>query len=178
MSNDYSAILEDNKCSLAIIMDIADSLSSAYSSISLEKEDLQQEIFLFCMDALPRYDGRVPLENFLRKHSKNRILNLIRYNKRRRILFDTVDVDVLKEVLSYEPEDKLEENELFSILEEELTINERKLLMKILDGIPIVNSRKNHVREKVREIIIRRTGQDPRVGQGDECQRDCGEALS
>lgn len=165
MTNDISAILEDHIGALDIIMDIADSASSAYSSFSLEKEDLRQEVFLFCVDALERYDGISPLENFLRKHVKNRVLNLIRYNKKRKIIQETVDVDALKEVLSYEPKDILEEQELLSIIEEELSINERKVLMKMLDGIPVVNSRRTYVREKVREIIIRRTGEDPRVGQ-------------
>jgi RNA polymerase sigma factor (sigma-70 family) len=164
MINDISAILEDHEGSLDIIMDIADAASSSYSSFSLEKEDLQQEVFLFCVSALERYDGRGPLENFLRKHAKNQILNLIRYNKRRKIINETVDVDALREVLSYEPKDVLEERELLSIIEDELSINERKILMKMLDGIPVVNSRRTYVREKVREIIIRRTGEDPRVG--------------
>jgi len=175
MSNDISAILEENEGSFELIMSIAESLSQAYSSNSLEKDDLQQEIFLFCVNAIPRYDGRVPLENFLRHHARNRLLNLIRYNKRRKVIFETVDVDTLKEVLCYKTHDTVESEEIFQILEEELTIQERKILMKMLDGIPVVSSRKNHVREKVREIIQRRTGEDQGVVEGNESATDSGE---
>jgi DNA-directed RNA polymerase specialized sigma24 family protein len=167
MVNDISATLDKYEKSLEIIVDIAESLSSAYESNTLSKDDLYQEIFLFCVDALPNYDNRGPLENFLRHHAKNRILNLLRFNKRRKAIFETVDIDALKENLYYEPSSQLETEELFTILEEELNIQERKILMKILDGIPVVGSRKNHVREKVREIIERRTGEDKGVGKGD-----------
>jgi len=166
MLSNISEALEQHDESLEVIMDIADSLSVAYESKTLSKEDLYQEIFLFCVDALPNYDSRGPLENFLRHHAKNRILNLLRFNKRRKAIFETVDIDALKENLYYEPSDLLETQELFSILEEELNTQERKILMKILDGIPVVGSRKNHVREKVREIIERRTGENQGMGQG------------
>jgi hypothetical protein len=168
MLNDISALLEENKGSLDIIMRIADSLSEAYSSKILPKEDLQQEIFLFCVDAMTRYDGRAPLENFLRKHARNRLLNLIRFNKRRKVLHDTVDVDSLKEVLAYNPIDKIESDELFAILDEELSIQDRKVLMKMLDGVSVSINRKNHVREKVREIIERRAGDYTGTWQSDD----------
>jgi DNA-directed RNA polymerase specialized sigma24 family protein len=178
MLNDISALLEETEGSLEIIMRIADSLSEAYSSKILPKEDLQQEIFLFCVDAMTRYDGRAPLENFLRKHARNRLLNLIRFNKRRRVLHDTVDVDSLKEVLAYNPTDRMEGDELFAIINEELNTQERKVLIRMLDGVSVSINRKNHVREKVREIIERRAGDYTRAWQSNDGNGDSREAKS
>lgn len=178
MLNDISALLEETEGSLEIIMRIADSLSEAYRSKTLPKDDLRQEVFLFCVDAMTRYDGRAPLENFLRKHARNRILNLIRYNKRRKVLHDTVDVDSLKEVLAYNPTDRMESEELFSIINEELNTQERKVLMKMLDGVSVSVSRKNHVREKVREIIERRAGDYTGAWQSDDSNGNSREATS
>jgi len=41
-------------------------------------DDIKQEIFIMGLDALDRYDGRVPLENFLAVHIKNRLKSLKR----------------------------------------------------------------------------------------------------
>lgn len=178
MLNDISALLEETEGSLEIIMGIADSLSEAYRSKTLPKEDLRQEVFLFCVDAMTRYDGRAPLENFLRKHARNRILNLLRYNKRRKVLHDTIDVDSLKEVLAYNPIDRLESEELFSIVNEELSVQEWKVLMKMLDGVSVSISRKNHVREKVGEIIQRRARDYKGAWESDDSDCDSREAES
>jgi len=43
-------------------------------------EDIYQEIFIMAMDALQRYDGISPLENFLVTHIKNRLILLKRDN--------------------------------------------------------------------------------------------------
>lgn len=45
--------------------------------------DIKQEIALFCLEALPRYDPDRPLENFLRVHCQNRLTNLVRDKFRR-----------------------------------------------------------------------------------------------
>jgi len=42
--------------------------------------DLQQEAFIICMEALPRYHPGKPLENFLAVHLSNRLKNFVRDN--------------------------------------------------------------------------------------------------
>src|SRR5947208_703774 len=46
-------------------------------------EDIRQEARIFAIEALPRYDGVRPLENFLYSHVKNRLINLRRDKFRR-----------------------------------------------------------------------------------------------
>jgi DNA-directed RNA polymerase specialized sigma24 family protein len=41
-------------------------------------EDIKQECFILALAALPRYDGRRPLENFLYTHLLNRLINFKR----------------------------------------------------------------------------------------------------
>tara|TARA_R100000908_G_C3743824_1_gene139665 strand:- start:319 stop:819 length:501 start_codon:yes stop_codon:yes gene_type:complete len=43
-------------------------------------DDLKQEAFIICMEALPRYDEARPLENFLSVHLSNRLKNFVRDN--------------------------------------------------------------------------------------------------
>lgn len=43
-------------------------------------DDIKQEAFIICMDALERYDQKRPLENFLSVHLSNRLKNFIRDN--------------------------------------------------------------------------------------------------
>jgi len=41
-------------------------------------DDIEQECFIFAVEALEKYDGRAPLEHFLRVHIRNQLLNLHR----------------------------------------------------------------------------------------------------
>ena len=43
-------------------------------------DDLKQEAFIICMEALPRYDEARPLENFLSVHLSNHLKNFVRDN--------------------------------------------------------------------------------------------------
>lgn len=43
-------------------------------------DDIKQEIYIMGLDALDRYDGRAPLENFLAVHIKNRLKSFKRDN--------------------------------------------------------------------------------------------------
>ncbi len=53
-------------------------LAPRYKFGSYDYEDMIQEATIIAMEALPRYDGRVPLENFLSVHINNRLKNLKR----------------------------------------------------------------------------------------------------
>lgn len=47
-------------------------------------EDIEQEAYILCIQALEKYDGVRPLENFLRVHVKRRLCNLKRDKYERR----------------------------------------------------------------------------------------------
>ena len=57
-----------------VIAGIAPSFVFGY----FDKDDILQQARLFCIQAMDRYDGKRPLENFLCVHVKNRLINLKR----------------------------------------------------------------------------------------------------
>lgn len=59
-------------------------LSTKFKFGYYEKEDLEQEISILCMESLVRYDGRKPLANFFWVHCRNRLCNFKR-NKYERL---------------------------------------------------------------------------------------------
>ena len=63
-----------------IIQRVVDRTAPKYTFYGYTVADMKQEAFIICMDALPRYDGERPLENFLAVHLSNRMKNFVRDN--------------------------------------------------------------------------------------------------
>jgi DNA-directed RNA polymerase specialized sigma24 family protein len=63
---------------LEIIQRVVDRTAPKYTFYGYTASDMKQEAFIICMDALSRYDGLRPLENFLAVHLSNRIKNFVR----------------------------------------------------------------------------------------------------
>ena len=59
---------------------VVDRIAPKYKFHGYEPDDIKQEAFIICMDALPRYDEKRPLENFLSVHLSNRLKNFVRDN--------------------------------------------------------------------------------------------------
>lgn len=61
-----------------VVNKIAKRLSHKFSFGIYSPDDIVQECFLLAREALARYDGRKPLENFLSVHLHNRLVNFKR----------------------------------------------------------------------------------------------------
>ena len=59
---------------------VVNRIAPKYTFYGYQADDLKQEAFIICMEALPRYDAKRPLENFLSVHLSNRLKNFIRDN--------------------------------------------------------------------------------------------------
>ncbi len=68
---------------IATIEKISKSLSLKFRFGYLTQADLAQEIFILAIQALKKYDRSRPLENFLRVHLRNRLINYKRDNYQR-----------------------------------------------------------------------------------------------
>ena len=62
------------------IHSVIDKIAPRYVFSGYDIDDIKQESFIICMDALSRYDEKRPLENFLSVHLSNRLKNFIRDN--------------------------------------------------------------------------------------------------
>ena len=59
---------------------VVDRIAPKYTFSGYEVDDIKQEAFIICVDALTRYDSSRPLENFLSVHLSNRLKNFVRDN--------------------------------------------------------------------------------------------------
>ena len=59
---------------------VVNRMAHKYTFHGYTVDDIKQEAFIICMEALNRYDGIRPLENFLSVNLSNRLKNFIRDN--------------------------------------------------------------------------------------------------
>ena len=59
---------------------VVNRISARYTFHGYELDDIKQEAFIICMDAMDSYDPSRPLENFLSVHLSNRLKNFVRDN--------------------------------------------------------------------------------------------------
>ena len=59
---------------------VCNRISPRYTFYGYTVDDIKQESFIICMEALNRYDGIRPLENFLSVNLSNRLKNFVRDN--------------------------------------------------------------------------------------------------
>ena len=62
------------------ITSVINKISHKYTFYGYEIDDIKQEAFIMCIDAMERYDPSRPLENFLSVHLSNRLKNFVRDN--------------------------------------------------------------------------------------------------
>lgn len=93
-----------------------------------DAEDMIQEAILICVEAVPRYDGTRPFENFIRKHLSNRLKNFRRDNyNRKKIVIDTIPIQNTKDIheknMSYE-------------VDYEAVLSDKDIIEQIMDELP------------------------------------------
>jgi len=69
---------------LSIIERVADRYAYKFRFGYHEVEDIKQEAIIIGLEALKRYDESLPLENFLARHIRNRLITFVRDNYYRR----------------------------------------------------------------------------------------------
>lgn len=121
-------------------------MAARYKFYGFEVEDIEQEAFILCMDALTRYNPKMPLENFLASHLSKRLKNLIRDNH-----FNSGDSENKKNIkmpgqLSNEGDmyyyesftmENLDIQELTDIIDRELPYEYRENYLKMINGVSI-----------------------------------------
>lgn len=140
---------------------VVNRISPKYTFHGYDLDDIKQEAFMICMDALNRYDENRPLENFLSVNLSNRLKNFIRDNnyvgqdpKKRNVL--------CPQQLSYEssiPQEELclEKKADFAyiqnIIDLHLPPEYRADYLKILNDVYVSKKRREQVIEIIKELI-------------------------
>ena len=140
---------------------VVNRISARYTFHGYEVEDIKQEAFIICMDALDRYDPSRPLENFLSVHLSNRLKNFVRDN------FYTKDEEDKKKILKpsslshedFTPEEKNNEYEkidaqsIQQIIDLKLPSEYRADYLKIINDVYVPKKRREEIISLIRELI-------------------------
>ena len=140
---------------------VVDRIAPKYTFYGYQRDDLKQEAFIICMEALPRYDENRPLENFLSVHLSNRLKNFVRDNH-----FQADEDEKAKVVMPGQLAneeyllDKREEyvenidyKEMSKILDLKLPANHRSDYLKIINDVYVPKKKKEEVLFIVQTIL-------------------------
>ncbi len=150
---------------MRVMEKVINKTAAKYTFYGYSVDDIKQESYIICIEALERYDGVRPLENFLSVNLSNRLKNFVRDN----YFLSNTDPDRVKVIqpaqLDYE-EKLVDEHEKYSVNDEEvdnsyLLSNIDRLLpasmrldyLKILDNVYVNKTRKDEVNDKILEIM-------------------------
>ncbi len=142
------------------IYSIVERISHKYTFYGYEVDDIKQEAFIICLDAIERYDECRPLENFLSVNLSNRLKNFIRDNhyvknndhkKKVKQPYNLCSENIVNE--DFDLDKIIEEKEIFDLIDSELPSNLREDYLKVINDVPISKNRKERLHEAIREII-------------------------
>jgi DNA-directed RNA polymerase specialized sigma24 family protein len=149
---------------LDIIKKVIDRIAPKYTFYGYPADDMKQEAYIICHEALERYDEERPLENFLSVNLSNRLKNFVRDNF---YIADANDdrIRVLQPAqLDYE-ENIIDDKEKYSIDDERIDKEEfnnfidmylpsdmRLEYLKIIHDVYIPKTRKTEVLAVIEEL--------------------------
>lgn len=144
---------------LKVIESVVNRIAPKYTFQGYEIDDIKQESFLICMDALSRYDQKRPLENFLSVHLSNRLKNFIRDNyyvkdvdENKKKLFKAGSISENPNIVSLINDlHNVEIEEIKSIISNSLDPSYRADYLKILNNIYVNKKRRSLI---LNEIIF------------------------
>jgi RNA polymerase sigma factor (sigma-70 family) len=140
---------------------VVNRISARYTFHGYELDDIKQEAFIICMDAMDRYDPSRPLENFLSVHLSNRLKNFVRDN------YYTKDQEDKKRVikpssLSYEDtiptyadeiDDNIDAAAFQKIIDQKLPAEHRADYLKIINDVYVPKKRREEVIAIIKELL-------------------------
>ena len=140
---------------------VVNRISARYTFHGYELDDIKQEAFIICMDAMDRYDPTRPLENFLSVHLSNRLKNFVRDN------YYTKDQEEKKKVikpssLSYEYtiptyadeiDDNIDAAAFQKIIDQKLPAEHRADYLKIINDVYVPKKRREEVIAIIKELL-------------------------
>jgi len=139
---------------------VVDRISPKYAFGTYGVDDIKQEAFIICMDALNRYDQKRPLENFLSVHLSNRLKNFVRDN------YYTKDEEEKKRVLKpkylskedivcYESNysHKLEASMIKDIIDKYLPSEHRADYLKMINDVYIPKKKREELVTLIKELL-------------------------
>jgi DNA-directed RNA polymerase specialized sigma24 family protein len=142
-----------------IMQRVVEKIAPRYVTHGYSVCDMQQEAYIMCMEALPRYDNARPLENFLSVHVSNRMKNFLRDNVK---IKDEKKHKIIKPAqLSHDTEALYEENfeekidikDMINIVDENIPASMRMDYLKMVHNFYVPKQRREEIGEFVRDLL-------------------------
>ena len=141
---------------------VVNRIAPKYTFAGYETDDIKQEAFMICMDALERYDQKRPLENFLSVHLSNRLKNFIRDNycysnndEKKKVLcpkqlsYEDKVLDIDTEVHS----DNIDAKDIKKIIDDNLPMEHRADYLKIINNVYVPKRKKELILNIIKDIL-------------------------
>ena len=149
---------------MASIEKVVKRISPKYTFYGYTLDDIRQESFLICMDALNRYDEKRPLENFLSVNLSNRLKNFVRDNhflveeEEKAKIAQPGQLENDHSIVDYEekfsiPEYSIDYTNIIELLNTEIPASIRMDYLKIVHEVPLPKNRRQEVMDYINYIL-------------------------
>lgn len=161
-----------NQEQMLIITKVIDRMAPKYTFGFYELEDIKQESYIICINALENYDNNRPLENFLAKHLSNRLKDLKRnkyfrhntnndnHQKLNESKKKLMDLKQFCQIAEYDHpleiphlEEKLNSSEALDLVMDKIGPSLRNDFLRMANDVTISQNKRQAVIAKVKEIL-------------------------
>ena len=140
---------------------VVNRMSARYTFHGYEVDDIKQEAFMICMDALERYDSNRPLENFLAVHLSNRLKNFVRDNfytkgeeeKKRVLKPSSLSNDDIIVSEQRSTDDNIDAKSLQIVIDHKLPSEYRADYLKIINDVYVPKKRREEIITIIKELL-------------------------
>lgn len=143
---------------------VINKIAPRYVFYGYSLEDIKQESFIICMDALNRYEPGRPLENFLSVHLSNRLKNFVRDNhyvstddESRIKVMQPAQLDHETSLIDFRQnnieDEKIDYGEMQKIIDANLPAIYRLDYLKMINDVYVNRQRKEEIVLVIKEIL-------------------------
>lgn len=144
---------------------VCNRISPRYTFYGYTIDDIKQESFIICMEALNRYDGIRPLENFLSVNLSNRLKNFVRdnhflsnENTDRQKVYQPAQLEYEDYIVDEENKfsisyEHIQKEEMVAAIDKYLPANMRMDYLKMINDVYITKQRREEITAMIVEIL-------------------------
>ncbi len=144
---------------------VVNRIAPRYTFYGYTVDDIKQESFIICMEALNRYDQKRPLENFLSVNLSNRLKNFVRDhhfvgddNPERQRVMQPAQLEYQESIVDNEEKysisyDSIEDSNIAKIVDQQLPADMRMDYLKIINDIYVTKQRKDDIISVISSLL-------------------------
>jgi DNA-directed RNA polymerase specialized sigma24 family protein len=150
---------------IEVIQKVCNRSAPKYTFYGYTSDDIKQESFIICLEALERYDPKYPLENFLAVNLVNRLKNFVRdnyvtanTNQQKVKIFQPAQLNNANSIQNwFEIQsmfiDDIDKQEMLDIIDRNLPARMRLDYLKITNNVYVPKSRTTEILEEIQNIL-------------------------